>query len=114
MSLQQSEKGAFPFALFYVSTRRCCRDEADAAATAMNPEVARLEVMLTSFTCSEVHGASRGPRAACDDLNKRFKCPAEWEAWASEARVEAVLGSCRGSLPSVLSGIRCYVAFIGA
>ena len=35
-------------------------------------------------------------------------------SWVEDARVGAIVGSCRRSLPSVRSGIVCYVAFVDA
>jgi hypothetical protein len=34
--------------------------------------------------------------------------------WLEKARVDSILGASRGSLPSVRSGIRCYLAFVTA
>ena len=33
--------------------------------------------------------------------------------WLEEARLEAILGGCKKSVKSLLSGVRCYIAFIG-
>ena len=37
----------------------------------------------------------------------------EREEWVEHARVKAILGGMRASLPAVKSGLRCYVAFVG-
>ena len=43
----------------------------------------------------------RGPRAALQVWQGERRSIAETRRWMEEARMEAVLGSCRGSLPSV-------------
>ena len=55
-----------------------------------------------------------GPRKALSKLRLDQMTIAENVLWIETARVEAVLGSCRRSLPSVKSGIQCYVAFVRA
>ena len=54
-----------------------------------------------------------GPRAALLDLGAINRDPESWALWAEEARLGALLGTCQRSLPSVLSGVRCYIAFKG-
>eukprot|EP00973_Karenia_brevis_P089693 12399003-Karenia_brevis.AAC.1 len=36
------------------------------------------------------------------------------DIWFADAHLEAVLGSCQRSMPSVISGLRCYAAFARA
>ena len=55
--------------------------------------------------------AGRGPREALSALDFNNKTHVEVKAWAEEARLDAILGSCRLSMKSVKSGMRCYVAF---
>ena len=43
----------------------------------------------------------RGPRAALQVWQSEKRNVGETRAWLEEARLEAVLGSCRRSLPSV-------------
>ena len=54
-----------------------------------------------------------GPRATLCALSKENLSIDDWEVWAQGARVQAILGSCRLSIRSVVSGFRCYVAFCG-
>ena len=54
-----------------------------------------------------------GPRAALRRLNLHAMSQAEIGVWRENARIDAILGSCRLSLPSVRSGIRHWMAFIG-
>ena len=54
-----------------------------------------------------------GPRAALKRLNLHAMSDAEIAVWRENARIDAILGSCRLSLPSVWSGIRHWMAFIG-
>ena len=55
-----------------------------------------------------------GPRKAMKTMQLDRMSVAENKVWLESARLEAVLGSCRRSLPSVRSGLRCYVAFVKA
>ena len=57
--------------------------------------------------------AQSGPMAAVAVLARVNDSQHEWSIWLEEARLHAVLGSCRSSIKSVKSGIRCFVAFIG-
>ena len=61
----------------------------------------------------EQHPPVAGPRAALLDLRAINQDPESWARWAEEARLRAILGTCQRSLPSVLSGVRCYIAFKG-
>ena len=54
-----------------------------------------------------------GPMAALRKSRLQDSTEFEKRAWMERARVDAVLDSCRLSLKSVQSGIRCYVAFTG-
>lgn len=52
-----------------------------------------------------------GPRSA---IKRTADCLANVDdrgAWMERARAEAIIGGCRGSIRSVKSGIRCYLAF---
>ena len=53
-----------------------------------------------------------GPRAALKKLDLASKPPEEVGGWMERARMNAILGSCPGSIESVKSGIRCYLAFV--
>ena len=55
--------------------------------------------------------ATSGPRASIaasrfDRMSKHEKV-----IWAQNARIQSVLGACARTLPSVRSGLRCYLAF---
>ena len=56
--------------------------------------------------------AVAGPRKALRSLQAQNLNVAQGVAWLESARLEAVLGSCMRSLPSVRSGLQCYVAFV--
>jgi len=43
----------------------------------------------------------------------KLKTESEKRLWVEESRVQAILGSAPRSLPTIFSGIRTYVAFIG-
>ena len=52
-----------------------------------------------------------GPRRTMQSLDLCNMDPTEKAEWAADARVKAILGSCSKTLPSVRSGILCYIAF---
>ena len=55
---------------------------------------------------------AKGPRKALKSFALSLKSDAEKAAWLEQARVDAILGSCKGSMPSVRSGVACYIAFV--
>ena len=55
-----------------------------------------------------------GPRMAMRELRLGERSLGDRQAWLEQARIEAVLGSCPMSLKSVRSGLRAYIAFVGA
>ena len=64
---------------------------------------------------------SKPKQAICKDktpmqtvklLGRALKSPEEREQSVLEAKVDAVLTSCSRSLPSVRSGLLCYIAFV--
>jgi len=60
---------------------------------------------------SQVFDASRGgPRQALKRLCS-FNTEKDRASWIANAKLQAILGSCPKSHASVLSGIRCYIAF---
>ena len=54
-----------------------------------------------------------GPREALQRMGLQDQSDIAKQVWLEEARLEAILGSCKLSMPSVRSGIRCYIAFVG-
>ena len=56
---------------------------------------------------------ARGPQNALKQSQLASKSAEEKQQWIEESRVYAILGSAPRTLPSILSGIRAYVAFIG-
>lgn len=61
-----------------------------------------------------VTAAHAGPRAALQRLDLSGLSRAGRDRWAESARVDAILGSCRLTMKSVRSGMKCWIAFIGA
>ena len=55
-----------------------------------------------------------GPRDALKRVMSTVKSEAEKNAYMQGARLDAILGSCLASMPSVRSGVRCYLAFADA
>ena len=50
---------------------------------------------------------------ALKKVRREAHTPQAKASWMEEACLDAVLGSCSFSLPSVRSGVRCYIAFVG-
>ena len=57
---------------------------------------------------------NKGPMQALKGLALTKKSTAERILWLEQARIAAIVGACKGSLASVKSGVRCYVAFVKA
>ena len=55
-----------------------------------------------------------GPRGALKRVMATVKSEEEKSAFVQRARLDAILGSCLASMPSVRSGVRCYLAFADA
>ena len=53
------------------------------------------------------------PSQALQKLHAGELTDAEKVAWMNSARLDAILGSCMRSMPSVRSGIRAYICFAG-
>ena len=69
-------------------------------------------VMALAQKATVVQMPRAGPRQALKSLQLQSFNVAQGKAWLESARLEAVLGSCKRSLPSVRSGLQCYVAFV--
>jgi len=52
-----------------------------------------------------------GPRMALKRLSESVHGPVATQQWVSEARMNALLGSCPRTHSSFISGVRCWVAF---
>jgi hypothetical protein len=53
-----------------------------------------------------------GPAAAAKRMRLEELTPSQRTAWIEEARLDAILGGLRLSIPSLRSGLRCYLAFV--
>ena len=71
----------------------------------------RVDLLPASIAIADT-AKGLGPAAALKKLQLGGQSAHMREAWAEEARLEAVLGGF--SLKPWRSGVRCYVAFIGA
>jgi len=56
---------------------------------------------------------SKGPRVNMELANLSSMAPKEKALWVERARIAAILGSSARVLPSVRSGIRCFLNFAG-
>ena len=54
-----------------------------------------------------------GPRAAQRSLAATIGSDEDRKKWVEDAKLHAILGSMSLSLDSLMSGLRCYVAFVG-
>ena len=52
-----------------------------------------------------------GPADALKDLRSELGSETQRQKWIARARIDAILGSCPKSLPSVASGIRAWLAY---
>ena len=66
-----------------------------------------------SLTCFGAWLSATGPRRALKRLELQNMTSEQRRAWSEEARVDAILGSCRLSLNSFKCGVRCWSAFLG-
>ena len=89
--------------------------ESSAVCTAAS--VAKLErgslELLEGRRKANTAPAGFGPRAALENLKRTEQPTGSMRAWVEEARLAAILGSCSLSVPSLRSGLRCYIAFVG-
>ena len=60
----------------------------------------------------QVSRPNAGPRATLQALDKMRLSQLEWDLWIQEAMLESILGACPDSHKSLLSGLRCYFAFV--
>ena len=67
--------------------------------------------MVVAKSQVSVGNARAGPMRAIDTVACSIVSESERLRWIEDARVEAIIGSCRLSVKSVVSGIRCFFAF---
>ena len=58
------------------------------------------------------HAQGCGPRAALRKAALDTQTEGDKAEWLEAARIDAIIGSCSKSLPSVRSGVRAYIAFV--
>ena len=106
-----------PVARSLRSRKREAEASLESGATCIASSVAKLErgsmEMLEGRREANTASAGFGPRAALENLKRSGKPIGGMRTWVEEARLAAILGSCSLSLPSLRSGLRCYVAFVG-
>lgn len=69
--------------------------------------------LLVMPKCSRTAIVGQGPKAANAHMRFDKMKPGEKLDWLEEARVMAILGSCSRTMPSLRSGVRCFLAFAG-
>ena len=70
-------------------------------------------VQRMNLTPSSVPVHELGPRAAQQRLCMELAGGQAKSDWMADAEVRAILGGMQGSLKSLASGLRCYIAFVG-
>ena len=70
--------------------------------------VERVELTQSNLPVQEL-----GPRAAQRRLCMELTSSHAKSLWMVDAEVRAILGGMQGSLKSLASGLRCYIAFVG-
>ena len=70
------------------------------------------DTAVGAITADERGFEALGPCAALKAFKQRRLDVSQTNNWLEVARLEAVLGSCRGSWKSVRSGLRLYIAFV--
>ena len=84
----------------------------DTAASEM--QRGRMECLGGVSWPENVTVAAAGPMGTLKSLCLHNRGGGDRAAWAEEARLRALLGGVRLSMASLSSGLRCYIAFVGA
>lgn len=94
------------------SSQRVC-DSCLHVAFAFRDSAVAVRLAHQRFVAPSFDIAGVGPRAAVSKLSSHL-ANTQTSVWMESARLQAILGSCARSLPSLRSGISCYIAFAGA
>ena len=60
-----------------------------------------------------LNAVGAGPKAALKRLGVEWRCEDDKKLWLENARLQSVTGTCKLSMPSVMSGLRCWISFVG-
>ena len=83
-----------------------------AVASAPDEQVVAVCDTLKRPTCVDTLSVENvGPRKAANRLKVVLSTEAERREWVESARIDAILGSCPGSVESAKSGMRAWLAF---
>jgi len=90
------------------------RQQADATAAACRKKQRGREKVDKALQVRTHNNFSKGvgPRKALQRLQKKELDAGQKAMWMETARLDAILGSCCRSMPSVRSGIKMYLAFV--
>ena len=92
----------------------CTRPEQTASvAKSARSQRVQVETAMRAPRPANTAAAGVGPRAALRTLALDKRGSIDIAEWLEEARLDAILGGCKLSLPSWRSGVRCYLAFTG-
>ena len=67
--------------------------------------------VLKRHTQASAFSAVGGPINAAKRFKESLLSVEQLAAWAEKARIDAIMDGCKKSMPSVRSGVRCYIAF---
>ena len=105
---------SFIFPLIFI--RKVASDEPVIAQGAVPvPSGDSTKLVLSSLCRPAVYNRSAqgvGPRGAVKRLQSQIADGTDVDVWLDAARNDAILDSCRLSMKSVRSGVRCYLAFL--
>ena len=92
----------------------CYRSPRSKRARVVAEELVEGVVSRASFIRPRAQGAvGVGPRAALQRLGVEEMCGEDKQLWLENARLMSITGACRLSMPSVMSGLRCWISFVG-
>ncbi len=103
--------------ILHVSMRRCWRlplwVRRSPVATTAQVRKGNVASLGSGERWHSKTAAGLGPRSALRKFELGQLSLDDRLAWVEKARLQAILGSCRLSIESLKSGVRCYVGFVG-
>jgi hypothetical protein len=92
----------------------CNRSPQSKGAQVVVDELRHGVVSKSALVRPRAHGAEGGgPMAALQRLGVEKMCGEDKRLWLENARLLSITGTCRLSMPSVMSGLRCWISFVG-
>ena len=92
----------------------CNRSPQSKCARVVVDELLHGVVSKSALVRPRAQGAEGGgPMAALKRLEVEKMCGDDKRLWLENARLLSIMGTCRLSMPSVMSGLRCWISFVG-